>query len=119
MPKFNTLEEYIDTFNEQAREYYRQLRDIVFSVQLDVKERLFAGQVAFYVEENLKDTFHSSPVIVMSFCKDHVNVFAGANIPYMKQLPEYKFTSKGTLQLQYSAPLNVSILQKLFESSLV
>ena len=61
MVKFNTLQEYIDTFNEDALNCYNQICEIMNFVDLAVKQRLFAGQVAFYVEKNLNKTFHSSP----------------------------------------------------------
>ena len=86
--------------------------------EYEVKEKLFAGQVAFYIEKNLHKTFHSSPVIVLSFLKDHVNVFASANNKYQIELPEYKFTHKGTMQIKYSGGINKTLLFKLFIESL-
>ena len=118
MPKYKTLEEYIDTFNEQAVECYNELLSIIQLMELDVKQRLFAGQVAFYLDETLQRTFHSSPVIVMSFYSDHVNIFASANIKYKNQLAEYKFTNKGTMQIYYNKRINSPILSKLFTESL-
>lgn len=118
MPKYNTLKEYLETFNEEAKSCYTELKMIMEEVNLKVKERLFAGQVAFYVEENLKSTFHSSPVIVMSFYTDHVNVFANAVKAYQSSLQDYKFTKKGTMQIYYHHVLHKNTLLKLFTESL-
>jgi hypothetical protein len=118
MPKYKTLEEYVNTFNESALIFYEQIQQIISTIEFNVQQRLFAGQVAFYVEENLKKTFHSSPVIVLAFFKDHVNVFASANETYRTQLPHYTFTEKGTMQIYYSEELKKEILKKLFTDSL-
>lgn len=118
MPKFNSLNEYIDTFNESALKTFEEILSIIDLVELDVKKRLFGGQVAFYVDENLNHTFHSSPVIVMSFLKDHVNIFANANKDYMEKLKTYKFTDKGTMQIKYTSKLVKEILLCLFKDSL-
>lgn len=118
MPKYQTLDAYVQTFHPDALRTYRKLQQIIASVELDVKERLFAGQVAFYVETNLKATFHGSPVIVMAFFADHVNVFASGNMAYRDQLPDYKFTAKGTMQIPYDKPLHEAVLKQLFADSL-
>ncbi len=118
MPKYSNLEEYINTFNEQGLNYYNKIKEIISDIDLDIKERLFAGQVAFYVEETLKSTFHSSPVIVLAFFKDHVNIFASANKKHSKNLNNYKFTKKGTMQIHYNKELNKEVLETLFIDSL-
>ena len=88
MPKYNSLSDYVKTFNSDAKRCYQDLKDIIQSIDLEVKVRLFAGQVAFYDERTLKRTFHSSPVIIMAFHKDHVNVFATANVEYKEAYTE-------------------------------
>ena len=118
MPKYRNLEEYVNTFTQDALKYYNEFVSIMDDLDLDVKVRLFAGQVAFFVEENLGRTFHSSPVVVMAFYKDHVNVFALANLKYEDKLPENKFTVKGTMQISYKTALNKEILSRLFNDSL-
>jgi len=118
MVKYNTLQEYLQTFTSEATIVYNQLKKIIRNVDFDVKERLFAGQVAFYVEENMRSTFHSSPVIVIAFFKDHVNIFASANVTYKKHLTDYKFTDKDTMQIYYDKELNSPILTNLFNDSL-
>ena len=118
MSKFNTLQEYIDTFNIDALDCYNHLIKIIDSIDLDIKQRLFAGQIAFYVESNLNKTFHSSPIIVMNFFKDHVNIFAKANVHYVNKLKIYTFTEKNTLQISYSNKLEKDILYNLFKESL-
>ncbi len=117
MPKYNDLNQYILTFNDEAKKYYFKIKDLINEIDLDIKEKLFAGQVAFYVEETLKRTFHESPVIVMAFFKDHVNVFASGNIIFKDKLP-YKFTNKGTMQIYYDKDLDHEILKELFMESL-
>ena len=118
MQKFNSLEEYISTFNDDALRFYDKLEDIIMCIDLDVKKKLFAGQVAFYVEENLHKTFHSSPVIVMAFFKDHVNIFANANKEYSRTLDLYNFTDKYTMQIKYTDKILDDILLNLFKDSL-
>lgn len=118
MPKFYSIEEYVDTFNDEARKVYKEIQNIMNEINLDVKEKLFAGQIAFYIENNLRGTFHNSPVIIMAFFDDHVNIFASANSNYQSKLPEYKFTEKGTMQIYFDKPLKKELLSKLFVESL-
>lgn len=118
MPKFNTLDEYLATLNAQSIHYYNALKDIFIHLDMDVKERLFAGQLAFYIEANLKATFHASPVVIIAFFKDHLNVFASGNLTYKSQLTDYSFTEKGTMKIPYDTPLNYHVLSKLFYDSL-
>lgn len=118
MSKFHSLEDYVDTFNVDAKEMYEKLRDLIWSTGNDVKERLFAGQVAFYIDANLGKTFHESPVIIMSFLKDHVNIFASASLSYKDYLSDYKFTEKGTMQIDYDKELDIYHLSRLFIDSL-
>lgn len=118
MPKYASLEDYLATLNEEALNLYARLKQFVMSLDDEIEERLFAGQVAFYKEATLSKTFHESPVIVMSFYNDHVNVFAMANLKYKAVLPEYKFTSKGTMQIYYHQRLNHTHLAPLFIESL-
>lgn len=118
MPKYDSLEEYIETFKTEAKNCYIDLGNIIKNIKLDIKEKLFAGQVAYYVEDTLRSTFHSSPVIVMSFFKDHVNIFANANERYQSQLSTHKFTKKNTLQIFYGNAIDSNILTNLFKDSL-
>ena len=118
MGKFNTLQDYIDTFNIEALDCYNQLIRIINSIDLNVKQKLFAGQIAFYVESNLNKTLHNSPIIIMNFFKDHVNIFAKANIHYINILSTYKFTEKNTLQISYAKKLEKDVLYNLFMESL-
>ena len=118
MPKYKSLDDYIDTFNADAYAFYIKLKEIINLIDLDVKEKLFAGQIAFYVLETLQRTFHSSPVIVMSFLKDHVNIFANANKNYSEILDSYNFTDKYTMQIKYNDSLNTDVLIRLFKDSL-
>lgn len=118
MAKYNTLQEYIDTLNENSKKMYISIRNMMFSLDKEMKERLFAGQVAFYIEKNLKNTFHESPVIILAFFKDHVNIFAKENVKFKKFLKEYKFTNKGTMQIYYDKELDTTYLPTLFWESL-
>lgn len=118
MPKYHNINEYIETFNSDAVNYYNNIKQVIINSDEHVKERLFAGQIAFYKEKTLKKTFHSSPVIVLAFFKDHVNVFASGNSIYKDSLPMYTFTEKDTMQIYYDTPLEEDILKKLFSESL-
>lgn len=117
MATYSSLEEYLDSLSNEAIAYYKKVKSVINGIPLPIKERLFAGQVAFYLEEHLQRTFHRSPVIMMAFYKDHVNIFASANTTYKKRLPQYKFTSKDTLQLYFDKPID-PILHQLFADSL-
>lgn len=118
MPKYLSLESYINALSEDALNMYQAFVDMMSDIDKNIKHQLFAGQIAFYKEETLRRTFHSSPVIVMSFLKDHVNIFASANETFKSQLSEYRFTEKNTMQIKYTDDLNTEILSILFKFSL-
>ena len=118
MPKYNSIEEYKQTFTAEALAMYETLKKLILSLDDRIKERLFAGQIAFYMDETLKRTFHESPVIVLSFFKDHVNIFAHQNETFKSVLHEYTFTEKNTLQIKYNDSINQTYLPKLLMDSL-
>ena len=117
MPKYQTLSEYIQSLNHDAKKMYETIKSFMMSLDDDIQERLFAGQVAYYKEATLKHTFHASPVLVLAFQKDHVNIFANANERYQKHLKMYTMTKKFTLQIKYDQKLE-SILKDVFIESL-
>ena len=117
MPKYDTLQEYLMTLNQDAIKMYETLKKLIISLDDRIQERLFAGQVAFYNESTLKHSFHASPVIVMAFQKDHVNIFAQAIETYQAKLSMYQLTKKFTLQLAYTDPIH-EILHTVFLESL-
>jgi hypothetical protein len=118
MPKYQTINDYLDTLNNDALNVYHDMKKCILSLDESIKERLFAGQIAFYIEQNLKRTFHESPVVILTFFKDHVNVFASKNMEYKEQLKNYKFTNKGTMQIYYNMVLEEELLSELFIKSL-
>lgn len=117
MPKFDTLQEYLLTLNQDAIKMYETLKKLIMSLDDRIQERLFAGQVAFYNESTLKHSFHASPVIIMAFQKDHVNIFAQAIETYQAKLSMYQLTKKFTLQLAYKDSIH-EILNTVFLESL-
>lgn len=118
MPKYSLLDDYITTFNQEALLMYHTIKQVMFELNSTIKERLFAGQLAFYIEENVKRTFHESPVVVLAFYSDHVNVFASGNLIYKDKLPDYTFTKKGTMQIYYDKKIHTKYLSLLFKNSL-
>ena len=118
MPKYHTLDELLKTFNHDAKIFYERMISIAQSCNIHIKVRLFAGQVAFYDEATLKHTFHASPVIVMNFLNDHVNIFASANHHLFKDHQDVKLTDKDTLQYPYRVEVDHHVFQELFTLSL-
>lgn len=118
MAKFTNLDELYNSLSIDARATYEMLCDVTEQIKLPIKKRLFAGQLAFYLEETLKDTFHSSPVIVISFYEKHANVFASKNEKYQPKLNRSKLTKNNTLQIDYSIEIDRNAIACLFKESL-
>lgn len=117
MPKYNTLDEYVHTFNEEAKNFYDHIVKLTKKWDESIQVRLFAGQVAFYKESTLKHTFHASPVIVMAFFSSYVNIFASGNA-LLKDCEGISLTEKKTLKYPYKLPIDQDIFYRLFMHSL-
>ena len=118
MDKPKSIKEYVETLNEQGKVYFYKLDTLIHQAEPDVDETLFVHQPYYYLPmyETIKS--HYRPSVMLTFFKDHVNIFAHANEKFKLQLHNYKMTEKHTLQIYYDQPLIEELLVVLFKTSL-
>lgn len=119
MEKPVNINEYYVSLNEQEKSFFSALRNIIHQAHPNVCETLFVHQPYFYLPIYETVKFHYRPSVMMTFFRDHVNIFATGNIKYKSQLPMYKFTEKHTLQIYFNQPIQNDILVELFRKSLI
>lgn len=87
---------------------YGKLREIIYDVA-EPTEALWARLPSYYVGEKF--------VRLIPF-KDHINVEAAAIIKYKDELPGYKFTPKGMLQIFAGQEVPREALKNIFKEAL-
>jgi hypothetical protein len=118
MPKFTNLNELYNSLSIDAKSSFDMFCEVAEKIYFPIKQRLFAGQLAFYLEDTLKETFQRSPVILISLYDKHDNVFVSKNEQYQLKLKGTKLTKKNTLQIDYISPIDYNVLTDLFKESL-
>ena len=118
MAKFKDLDELYSSLSKEAKDFYNLLFKSIKQIELPIKSKLFAGQLAFYLEETLKKTFHSSPVVVIAFYADHANIFASKNEFFQHKFIGSSLTKNLTIQIKYVSNINPDDLSNLIKESL-
>ena len=118
MEKPSNLFEYVETLSEQGKAYFHELESLIHEADPEVRGTLFVHQPYFYAPRYETVKFHHRPSVMMTFFKDHLNVFAQANRKYEPLLTDYRFTEKHNMQIRYDQPLHRDLLVSLFKDSL-
>jgi hypothetical protein len=118
MQKPMNMKEFFEKLNDLGKIYFKRIQSLIYESQSEVVETLFVSQPYYYLPmyETIKP--HYRPSVMLTFFKDHVNIFAHANKKFELQLREYKLTEKHTLQIFYDQPLHDALLIVLFKASL-
>lgn len=105
--KPETVDEYIESFPEDAQAVLRELREISLANAPQTTEGLKWGNPAYWVETIL---------FVFSGHKDHANfVFTpSTREAFADELPGFK-TGKGSVQLPYTDPVPIELLGRMIE----
>ncbi len=118
MEKPSNLTEYVETLSEQGKAYFHELESLIREADPEVRGTLFVHQPYFYSARYETVKSHHRPSVMLTFFKDHLNVFAQANRTYEPQLSDYRFTEKHNMQIRYDQPLHRELLVSLFKDSL-
>lgn len=117
--KYLTIDQYIESLNEEGKVVASTLRSLVHQSMSDVKEMIFVNHPFFYVPQEGINSFHKLPTsIMMFFFKDHVNIFAKGIESHLEELKAFKVTEKMTLQIYYDKKIDEALLKKVFRASL-
>lgn len=103
------VETYLDKFEQDIRELFNDLRNVVFvSANEPVEEKLWAKLPSYYVG----DCF----VRLIPF-KDHINIEAAGLARFISNLNAHRFTPKGMLQLKATESIPREVLLKAFHET--
>ena len=101
-----TIAEKIIRFSSEVREMFSQLRQLIYSVEPTVEEKLWAGLPSYYVGKEF--------VRLIPF-KDHINIEVSIDTNCREQLSQYKFSPKGMLQIYIGQEIPSEVLLKIFD----
>ncbi|MDR7870740.1 MAG: hypothetical protein RIN55_07785 [Tissierellaceae bacterium] len=106
----DVISSYLDKFEEPTRQRFSMLYELIHeSTTLEIEEKLWAQLPSFYVEKNF--------VRLIPF-KDHINIEAKAVVLHREELPGYKITPKGMLQVYHNQQIPSDLLKVIFKESL-
>lgn len=104
------FEQLIEKYNDEIKSMFHQISELVGdSVSVEIEEKLWAKLPSFYVGENF--------VRIIPF-KDHLNIEAKEIVTYKSELPFFKITPKGMLQIFLGQEIPKEILGKVFNETL-
>jgi len=118
MGKPANLSDYAELLSEQGKVYFTELTALIHEADPEVRATLFVHQPYFYAPRYETVKFHHRPSVMLTFFRDHVNIFALGNRKYEPQLSDYRFTEKHTMQIRYNQPLLHDLLVSLLKDSL-
>ena len=97
---------YLDKLEEETKQRFNMMYGLIYeSTSQNINEKLWAKLPSFYVEKNF--------VRLIPF-KDHINIEAKS---VRNELPEYKITPKGMLQIFHNQQVPCELLKIIFKES--
>ncbi|MDU2895848.1 MAG: DUF1801 domain-containing protein [Clostridium sp.] len=100
---------YLEKFEVQTKQRFGNLHKLINeSTSRNIDEKLWAKLPSFYVDDNF--------VRLIPF-KDHINIEAKAVVFHKGELPGYKITSKGMLQIFHNQQIPCELLKTIFKES--
>ncbi|MCM1989112.1 DUF1801 domain-containing protein [Oceanirhabdus seepicola] len=100
---------YIENFEEQTKQRFRILYELIYEItSINIDEKLWAKIPSFYVGEKF--------IRLIPF-KNHINIEAKAVIFHKDELPEYKITPKGMLQIFHNQQVPCELLKIIFKET--
>lgn len=100
-----TIDEYIASQPEHARQYLKEVRDALRGALPEAEERISWSMPTFWQKHN---------IIHFAASKNHIGLYPGpeAVTEFGERLKGYK-TSKGTIQFPYSKPLPLELIAEI------
>lgn len=89
--KIGTIEEYINSFDEEIRPRLNELRQLILDIAPELKEKISWGMPTFYMKKN---------IIHFAAHKKHIGLYPGpdAIVAFADRLADYQ-TSKGAIRI--------------------
>ena len=100
-----TIDSYIEAQPEEVQQYLKEIRDAIHAALPEAEERISWSMPTFWKRNN---------IIQFARFKNHIGLYPGpeAVMEFSERLKEYK-TSKGTVQIPYSNPLPLELIQDI------
>lgn len=111
------LDAYRDSLYPEGQSLFDQLKNYMLEASEDTISTIFVKNPYFYLPKYEDIKPHHRPSVMLVFFKDHVNIFAQANEKYQSNLPQYQFTEKHTMKINYDQTLDRTLIQ-IFKESL-
>ena len=104
------VKEYIGKYPSEIIEMFYSLRQMILdSAPREPEETMWAKMPSFYVGKNF--------VRLIPF-KDHINIEARTIIEHREELPGYKISPKGMLQIFTNQQIPREVLMRVFKETL-
>lgn len=104
------IKKYLDKYPEEVATLFYRLRDIIlYSTDKEITETMWAKLPSYYVGEAFAR--------LIPF-KDHINIEAAGIAEYKDELPGYKITPKGMLQIFIGQAVPEDALKSIFTRTL-
>lgn len=112
MPKYNTIDEYIDAQAHPQAELLRDLRKAILEAVPDATETFNYGVPAFSLVKNGK----GEQQIMIGAFKNHVGIYPHPTtiVKYEKELSKYK-KGKGSIQFPLNEPIPSKLIVKMIK----
>lgn len=103
------IEEYMEKYPDEIVRLFREIRDIVFSIEgISVEEKLWAKLPSYYYKNKF--------VRIIPF-KDHINIEADGFAKHKSELEGFRFTPKGMLQIKSNQGIPTDVLKTVFSDT--
>lgn len=105
MQKYNTVDEYINSFSGETKEKLNQLRKTILKTAGEAEEKMSYGMPAYKLQGML---------LYFAAWKNHIGFYvmtSGIEV-FKKELSKYK-VSKGTVQFPLDKPLPLGLISKI------
>ena len=104
------IKEYLSKYPIEMINRFEELRQLILnSIDFEPEEKLWAKLPSFC---------HGSKFIRLIPFKDHINIEASAVIAHRDELPGFKFTPKGMLQIYSTQDVPTEFLKVVFRETL-
>ncbi|MBN2715233.1 MAG: DUF1801 domain-containing protein [Deltaproteobacteria bacterium] len=110
MPKYKTIDEYIDAQSHLQSERLQELKKAIFEAVPDAIETFNYGVPAFSLVQNGK---RDQQIMIGAF-KNHVGIYPHPTtiVQFEKELSQFK-QGKGSIQFSLNAPIPTKLIVKM------
>lgn len=108
MQKFNTVDEYIDSFPKDLQKILLQIRKLIKDAAPEAEESMSYGMPGYKLNKR--------PLVYFAAFKSHIGFYPTPSgvTEFAKELSSYQ-TSKGTAQFPLDQPMPLALIKKIVD----